>query len=97
VPHARCSGLVTGIKAYATVPPRLQLVRAKRFRRVRAAIAGRLFAAKPDFLPALSEIWGHVADLQAVSLCAANPNHLYTLQGGSGGGCRRVAQAAMQE
>jgi len=57
------------------------IVRRKSFLRVRAALAARLFAAKGSFLPALTEIWGHVADLPAVSFCAANPNHLYTLQG----------------
>jgi hypothetical protein len=54
-------------------------VRATKFQRVRAAVAGRLFAAKPAFLPALSEIWGHVADLRGVAFCAANPSHVYGL------------------
>lgn len=57
------------------------MVRQKHFRRVRSAVAARLFAAKANFLPALIEIWGHVADLRAVSFCSANPNHLHTLEG----------------
>lgn len=62
---------------------RPQVVRRKHFKRVCSAVEARLFSAKANFLPALSEIMGHVADLQAVNFCSANANHLHTLQGGT--------------
>jgi hypothetical protein len=60
-----------------------QVVRRKKFQRVRSAVAARLFAAKANFLPALAEIWALVDEVRGVAFCAANPSHLYTLQGGS--------------
>ena len=60
-------------------------MRRKHFQRVRSAVAARLFAAKDNFLPALVEIMGHIADLRSVSFCSANPNHLHMLQGAQPG------------
>lgn len=57
-----------------------QGVRQKNFSKVRKAIEGSLFAAKPTFAPHLREVWGYASELRHVSFTNANTTHLYQLQ-----------------
>ena len=67
-------------------PPSLQLVRRRRFRRVRAAVGGRLFLAKPAFQPALLELGAAAAEMRRIPFCAAFPASSGSALGGAGAG-----------
>lgn len=56
-----------------------QGVRQRAFKRVRAQLAARLFAARPTFAGALREVAGAVSALQRVSFASASANHTCSL------------------
>ncbi|CAM6082175.1 unnamed protein product [Calypogeia fissa] len=50
------------------------------FTRVRKELVGKLFFAKPAFLAALSQIYGHVYQLCELEMLSVVGNHLYNLE-----------------